>query len=708
MRFAAVSVLVGVAAAQGAVAQTAGAQTAGAQAAGAPAAGAQSAEAQAPREQDRAVDHVIDAGDVVIVTGVGPARTSDELIASTTVLSADDISDRLGGGLGDTLDGLPGVSTTAFGPGASRPIIRGLGAERVQVLTNGIGVIDVSAVSPDHAVTGDPLGAERIEILRGPASLAYGGGATGGVINVIDGLIVERTPDTPVLAQGYAGYTSVDAGATLAARATGARGGWVGVLSGSYRDAGNLTIPGFAESAALRAEEAAAGFTGEEAESELENSFVESQALSGGLSYVGERGFIGGAVRRLETRYGVVGGHADGPPAGGAPVDEESPFIDMEQTRVDMRGGFRPGSGAFDRVTGAVSVVDYTHTEFEAPGVPGTVFNNTGFEARAEAEHVSVAGFKGSIGAQGSSRDFEAIGDEAFVTPTVTDQFGLFVFETYERGEWGLEGGLRVDRVSVDNAVFGARSFDTINASFGAHGHLLDDLFVGASLSRTERAPTDVELFANGAHLATQQFEVGDARLDTETGVSAEINARWEAGPLELGASVYRFAFNDFIYLSPTGVEQDGLPVFQAVQADATFTGAEATAALELGRALGASWRGDAAMDVVRAELDAGGDLPRIPPMSGSLGVEATWPAASARLEARWADEQDRVGALERPTEGWTTLDLRVNVVLTPEVDLILEGTNLTDEEVRVHASPLKDVAPLAGAGFRAAVRAKF
>lgn len=680
MRFVVASVIVGVAAAQGG--------------------GAQAQEAPATPAAE--------SGDVVIITGVGPARTSDELITSTTALTADDIADRLSGGLGDTLDGLPGVSTTAFGPGASRPIIRGLGAERVQVLTNGIGVIDASAASPDHAVTGDPLGAERIEILRGPATLAYGGGASGGVVNVIDGLIAETRPED-ASAQGYAGYTSADEGTTLAARATGELNGLVATLSGSFRDAGDLSIPGFAESAALRAEEAATGEAHEQVEGELENSFVESQALSGGLSYVGERGFIGVSVRRMETQYGLVGAHEEEAPASGAePAEEESPFIDLEQTRVDVRGGIRPASGPFDRLTAAMSVVDYTHTEFEAPGVPGTLFNNEGFEGRIEAEHVDLGGFKGSVGAQASHRNFEAVGDEAFVTPTVTDQFGIFVFETYERGEWGLEGGLRVDRVNVDNAIFGARQFDTFNASFGAHGHIAEHLFVGASLNRTERAPTDVELFANGPHLATQQFEIGDATLDAETGVNAEINARWEQGPLELGGSVYRFAFTDFIYLAATGEEADGLPVFQAVQADATFTGAEVTAALSLGQALGASWKTDAAVDVVRGELDAGEDLPRIPPVSASLGVEAAWTRVSARLEARWADEQDKVAAFERPTDGWTTLDLRVNVVLTPEIDLILEGTNLTDEEVRVHASPLKDVAPLAGAGFRAAVRAKF
>jgi iron complex outermembrane receptor protein len=660
--------------------------------------------------------------DVVVVTGIGPARTSDELIASTTVLDQGDIVSRLSGGLGDTLQGLPGVSSTAFGPGASRPIIRGLGAERVQVLTNGIGVIDASAASPDHAVSGDPLGAERIEILRGPATLAYGGGAAGGVVNVIDGLIVEEAPREDFSASAYAGYTTVDEGKTAAARVTGVSGPLVGVLSWTGRESGNIKIPGFAESARLRALEEEEGEEHEDHEvGTLENSGVESQSISGGLTLVGDDGFIGVAVRRQENKYGIVGGHEHeeeetllaslaAPDITLAAVGDtpELPFIDMEQTRIDLRGGWNFSNGPFERVTGSMSVVDYKHTEFEGPGIPGTVFTNEGYEARLEAQHAEFMGLEGSIGWQASSRDFRAVGDEAFVSPTVTDQAGLFIFETYEQGDWGLEGGLRFDRVRVDNSIFGAREFDTLNASFGAHGHVTESLFLGATINSTERAPTDVELFANGPHIATAQFEVGDATLDTERGVSMELSARWEAGPLEIGASIYSFAFSDFIYLNPTGVEQDGLPVFQATQADADFTGAELSASYDFGDAFGAAWKVDGAFDVVRGELDGGGDLPRIPPTSAMLGLSADAGFATARLEARWSDEQDRVAAFELPTDGFTVIDLRTSWVLTPNLDLIVDGVNLTDEDIRYHASPLKDLAPVAGRGFRIGLRAQF
>ena len=681
-----------------------------------------SAWAQAPADQP--ADAPEGRPDVVIVTGIGPARTSDELVASTTALDADDVVAELSGGLGDTLAGLPGISTTAFGPGASRPIIRGLGSERVQVLTNGIGVIDASAASPDHAVTGDPLGAERIEILRGPATLAYGGGAAGGVVNVIDGLIAEDIPDEKLSAIGYAGYTTADEGTNLAVRATGAAGPLVGVISWSWKEADDLEIPGFAESARLRELEEEEDEEHEQVAGTLENSGVESQTISGGLSLAGDNGFAGVSIRRLETKYGIVGGHEheeeeeeESPVAeirplsiGIAAVGEtpELPFIDLEQTRLDLRGGFRMSEGPIERFAMAVSGVDYTHREFEGPGEPGTVFTNNGFEARAEAQHAEYAGLKGSIGVQASRRNFEAIGDEAFITPTVTEQAAIFAFETWENGSWGVEGGLRVDSVKHDNDVRGEREFDTLNASFGVHGHATENLFLGLSVNRTERAPNDVELFADGPHLATQQFEVGDPSLNTESGLSVEGSARWEAGLLELGLSVYRFAFDDFIYLDPTGAEQDGLPVFQTTQADATFTGGELTAALDFGNALGVDWRVDGSADIVRGKLDDGGNLPRIPPVSAMLGIEGEVGIVKMRLEARWADEQDRVTDFELPTDGWTAIDLRATIAMTPGVNLILEGLNLADEEIRYHASPLKDVAPMAGRGFRVALRAEF
>jgi iron complex outermembrane receptor protein len=640
----------------------------------------------------------IDRGDVVVITGIGPARTSDELIASTTVLDTGDVTARLSGGLGDTLSGLPGMASTAFGPGASRPIIRGLGAERVQVLANGIGVIDASAASPDHAVTSDPLGAERIEILRGPASLAYGGGATGGVVNVIDGLIVEKLPEKDFSGAVYGAVTSADEGRQAAGRVVGKLGQFVGVLNAGWLDTDDIDIPGFALSQSARDEAIAGGADPANfADGSLPNSAVENKSLSAGLSWVGDSAFLGGAVRRAENRYGIVA--------------EEEAFIDMEQTRYDLRGGM-DFDGPIKSLHATGSKVDYEHTEFEGPGEPGTRFTNDGWEGRIELGHAPFGDLEGSIGVQASDRDFAAIGDEALIGPTSTKQTGVFAYETYDRGQWGLEGGLRYDDVSLDNIDFGKRGFDAWNASFGAHVHVGDYVFLGFSAAKTERAPTDLELFANGPHPATGQFEIGDDTLTTEEGVNLELSARWEGDALNVSASVYRFDFDSFIYLEDTGlvnVDPEGdLPIFQFVQAGAAFTGAELSADAELGSAFGVDWKADGSIDFVRAKLDAGGNLPLIPPMTVNAGIEGKRGAILGRISAQYGAEQDDAASFERPTDDYLTFDARVGIDLTDTVHLILEGRNLSDEEVRHHASPLKGIAPMTGRNFRVALRAEF
>lgn len=640
-----------------------------------------------------------DRPDVVIITGIGPARTSDELIAHTTALDANDVAERLAGGLGDTLAGLPGISSSAFAPGASRPIIRGLGEQRVQVLSNGIGIVDASTASPDHAVTADPLGVERIEILRGPAALAYGGGATGGVVNVIDGLIVERKPEKVFSGAVYGALTSADEGKQVAGRISGVMGDFVGVLNGSYLDAGDVEIPGFALSATAREEAILDGADPADfASGTLPNSAVENQAINAGLSWVGDNGFIGAAVRRLDQTYGTVA--------------EETVFIDLEQTRYDIRGGLNFDGGWLESIVASGSTVDYAHTEFEGPGEPGTEFTNEGWEARLEARHASLGGFEGTVGIQASDRDFAANGDESVISPTTTQQTGLFFFENYDRGEWGLEGGLRYDTVDVENVFGGKRSFEPWNASFGAHMHVGEHVFLGASIAATERAPTDLELFADGPHLATAQFLVGDSTLDTEKGVNLELTARWEDDAFNIAGTIYRYDFDRFIYLEDTGLvepgEEDDLPIFNYVEAGAELNGFELQADAELGSAFGIDWKIDGSADFVRAKLNSGENLPLIPPLTINAGLEGQMSGVTARIEAQYAAEQDDVAPFETPTDSYTTLDARIGFEVADGVRLLLEGRNLTDEEVRLHTSPLKEIAPQPGRNFRVALRAEF
>jgi len=708
--------------------------------------------------------------DTIIVTVPGPDRASGELIGKATALEREDIVERLSSTLGDTLDREPGVSTTFFGQGASRPVLRGLGAERVQVLTNGIGVIDASAASPDHQVTADGIDAEKIEILRGPAALAYGGQAIGGVVNVIDGLIVEEIPEEPVSADLFGAYNSVNEGTELAGRAQFATGPFVLTLSASQRDFDNYDIPGFAESSLLSAMEEEEhdhdehhdedhdedhdehghddhDHDEEEGRDTLENSFVETETLAAGLSWVGETAFLGVAIRQQTAEYGLPGhSHAHGEEhdhddhghdeegLGEEDHDEdghdhehgeeeENAFIDLEQVRIDIRGGVSVNNGFLTDVIGTLAVVDYEHTEFEAPGEAGTVYESDGVEARLEFGHV-FGDFKGAFGVQYTDTELTAFGEEAFISPTETQSIGVFVYETREwESGFGLEGGLRLETVERDNINFGTANFDLVSGSIGLHRHLENGVFIGGQVSYTERAPNDSELFAFGPHLATEQFEVGDRDLKLESGLNLEGTVRWRGANGGVGINLFITEFSDFIFLAPGSIiedgemvtEEDGLPVFAFVQDDASFVGGEIYAdyTIEAGP-LGAEWAFDASLDFVEADLDGGGNVPFIPPVTLNAGASAEWGAWEVGAAVTVAGDQDDPGAGQLPTDGYTTLDLRAEVDLSDfgfgadGTEAFVEARNVTDEEVRYATSVLKDVAPAPGQNIRAGIRLAF
>nr|WP_083332699.1 TonB-dependent receptor [Hyphomonas sp. Mor2] len=676
----------------------------------------------------------------IIVTAPGPDRAADELIGNATAIDREDILDNLSGSLGNSLDRQPGVSTTFFGQGASRPVLRGLGAERVQVLTNGIGVIDASAASPDHQVSADGIDAEAIEILRGPAALAYGGQAIGGVVNVIDGLIVEELPDAPVSGDLFGAYNSVNEGSELAGRGQFVAGDFVLSLSASQRDFDNYDIPDFAESSLLRAlEEAEEDHDDddddheeeEEVRDTLENSFLETQTLAAGLSWVGDNAFLGVAVRQQTAEYGLPGhgheheheGDDDDDHGGEEEEEEENPFIDLEHTRIDVRGGVSVNNGFLTDVVGTLAIVDYEHTEFEAPGEAGTVFSSEGVEGRVEFGHV-IGGFEGAFGVQYLDKDLSAVGEEAFVTPTDTRSIGVFLYETkeYESG-FGLEGGLRFDNVELDNVNSGSVDFNLVSGSVGVHSHLDNGLWIGSQVSYTERAPSETELFADGPHLATQQFEIGNATLNKETGLNLEATARWGGRNGGIGINVFATEFNDFIYLTPglgqeDGVisdELDGLPVFAFTQEGASFLGGEIYADYLIeGGPFGADWQFDASIDFVEGDLDSGGNVPFIPPVTLNAGASAEWGAYEFGAAITVADDQVDEGEGSLVTSGYTTLDLRAEVDLSDfgvgadGTEAFVEARNVTDEEVRYASSVLKDVAPAPGQNIRVGVRVAF
>ena len=692
--------------------------------------------------------------DKVIVTTPGKARTADELIGNATALNRDELVEQLGGTLGDTLSHLPGVSTTHFGAGAGRPVLRGLGAERVQVLTNGIGVIDVSTASPDHQVAADGIDAEKVEVLRGPAALAYGGQAIGGVVNVIDGHISETLPAEPVEFDAFIANNSVNEGFEGSAKLKATAGNFVFSLSGSARDFDDYEIPGFAETEAFRAAEEEEHHDEEEHEGEehdedehgheeeeeaygeLPNSFLETQTIAGGVSYVGERGFFGVAVRQQTSEYGLPGhshhheeeehegeeGHEEGEEHDHEEEGEENPFIDYEQVRVDVRGGLEVDLGIVTGLSGSLAYGDYEHTEFEGPGEVGTVYETSGFEGRLELDN-AFAGFEGAFGLQFLDKEFDAIGGEAFVSTTDTQSIGVFI---YEAREWdsgvGIEGGLRFETVELDNVDLGTRDFDLVSGSFGVHQHMDNGLFVGGQIALAQRAPNETELFADGLHVAVQRFERGDASLDVESGLNFEGTVRYDLGKGNISLNAFYTDFTDFIAALPGEVLIDGVlvdeveesPVVLFVQDDAEFIGFELHGDYEIGEVAGANWGVSGSLDYVDAEFSNGDSVPFIPAVTLNGGLDGEWRWFSASLDVEHAFEQEEVGPGAFDVDAYTKLDIGAALELgafseTMEgSEFFVELRNATDEEIRYATSVLRDQVPAQGRNLRIGARVSF
>jgi len=645
----------------------------------------------------------------IVVTSPHSRRRFD-VVQGTSVLSNEELERSIQSTLGETLARLPGVTSSYFGPGASRPVIRGLDGPRIRVLSNGLGTLDASVTSPDHAVAADPLAAHRIEVIRGAGTLLYGSSAIGGVVNVDDGRIPDMAPgdeDREEVMEGEVRglYGSASDEKSGAAGLTGRAGPFALRASGFFRATGDVQIPGTPVSDRLAA---ARPDIDRGPDGTAPNTSVDSLGGTLGASWVGESASLGAAFGVNDSDYGVPS----------EPGEEIR--IELLQHRVDLHGRVERDLLAFDEASFRFAYADYEHDEIEG-GVQGTRFENEGYEGRLDLSQRPWNELHGSLGFQFLKRDFSAIGDEAFTPPSETFQWGLFAVEEYHLGDVTFEAGLRFERQTIEATSVGfARDFNMVSASAGASWAIWRDYMLGLSLSYTERPPSAEELLSDGPHLATASFEVGDPTLDKESGFTIEWTARKRAGRASGGFNVYYTRFDDFINARNSGfVDEDGNPdpmgelmLRRYEQGGADFVGAELQAALEVFEVEQATGVVDLVFDWVRATGRSSGEpLSRIPPLRVRGGLEGRSELADIRLDLSWVDEQTRVAPGELPTSSYFMLD--ATLTLHPftdrrDVTIIVQGANLTNAEARVHSSFLKDRLPLPGRGVRVGLRVAY
>lgn len=641
--------------------------------------------------------------DQVIVTGVPFGVTQRATTIATDVLDQETLATGPAASLGDLLSGRPGLRSTSFAPGASRPVIRGLSGPRVQVLANGIGMIDASSVSPDHQVASDPAEASRIEIIRGPATLVYGGSAIGGVVNVIDDRIPTAIPTNGVSGVVSGQLSSADEGRGGFGHVTAGAGRFAVNLSAVRRKSDDYEIPGPAISRVLAEAE---GVAREDTGGVQPNSWTDLVTWGAGASYIGDRGYLGASYKDTDSEYGTVA--------------EESVFIKLRQRREDVRGEYRFADGPLDTLRGSFGHAKYAHTEYEGPGEPGTQFKSDGQEGRLDLVMRKRGDWSSAFGVQGLKRTFEAIGEEAFVPGTKIEEGGIYTVQRYDTGSLGFEGGLRFDRRTLSAVPIGEasqvkRSFDNWSASGAVFVRPAAGLFMGLSLSRTQRAPSEVELFANGVHIATAAYETGDVTLGKESVTTLEGTIHYDRGRFAGDLHVFRSKYDGFIDEIQTGddfyfeEEDEFFPIYQFVQSDATFYGFEAEASYAVWQADDRKVSLEGAADYVHAETDHG-PAARIPSHSVTGRVAFTSKAFDASAELRRVGKQDRLAEFELPTEAYTLLNVSASVrpFADKAVTLFAEGRNLTDEEAREHASFLKDIAPMPGRNIRVGVAYRF
>ena len=673
-----------------------------------------------------------DEDQAIVITGT--KRQAGDMLGGVSVLDEEELAHDLKPSLGDTLADLPGVSASSFGPSSSRPILRGEQGERAPVLIDGISSLDLSASDPDHAITINPLTAQRIEVLHGPGALAYAPSAIAGVVNVIDTRIPRSVPKDSIDADLLLNYGTAANERSGNLRLDVPLGGhFVAHADGAYSKYDDLHVGGYLLTEPLR-QQALASPDPEirelaDLKDKLPNTAGRTDDIAGGLAYVDGDLNVGLSYSHHDAKYGVPIRFSLDPT-----VEPEEPTIDAHQDRGDARVNV-PIGGFFKMFEFRGGISKYRHSEIEADGVVGSRFYSNGGELRTDLVQNERGGWGGTTGIQYLDQDAKITGEEKYLPDSLKRNLGLFTLQSVESGKVRFEGAFRVDfsRLHADEderitelvEEFGeeagedfeigseaiSRRFTPVSASVGANYEFLPGWRAGLALSHNERAPSIDELFSFGPHGGSEQFLIGNPDLKTEKSNGAELSLHGTTGPVHVQASVYYSRYGNFIFQAPTGEIEDGLPIYEYGEGKARYYGFELESDIKFGKALGIDWGGELTTDAVRAKIDDFGNAPEIPPFRVLAGITGTRGQVDGRLEVEHVTAQDKTAPNETRTDGYTMVNASFDwhpFAANPQLTLSLTANNIFDVTARRHASDLKDYAPLAGRDIRLTARLGF
>jgi iron complex outermembrane receptor protein len=649
--------------------------------------------------------------EVVVTAPLQEEKNADAL--PMTVLSEDKLRMKTGHSIGETLKDELGINNQSFGPGVGIPVIRGQAGPRVRILNNGIGSNDASAFSPDHAASVEPLLAERIEVLRGPATLMYGSGVIGGIVNVIDNRIPDKLPDKPIGGALEERFDSASDETGTALKIDGGRDHIAYHLDGFYRHRDNLSIGGSAIDTAKASITDPSLEIVDNPKGHLNNTGAEAISGSAGLSWIGEPGFAGGSINHLENNYGIA---PDG-------TGEETVRIALRQDKYDFKGELVDPFRLAKSLRARLGYTDYQHTEI-ANGEPGAFFANRTYESRLEMDHQDIGPVRGTVGFQVQSSDFTAIEKltgEPIVPHSLIDSYSLFALESFDAGPVAYQFGMRIDQTGIQPDGMKSLDYTPVSASVSAAWKIDKRNSLNLAVTRASRAPQVQELLADGFHDATRSFERGNLNLKEETSYNLDLGYRFKSDWLRAEFDLFHNWAGDYIYQQRSGefVDEQGnpcavdcKPVLISSQRDAIFKGYEAKLTFPVMENRYGLLDLTLFSDYTRGEFVSGGDVPRMPPLRYGLQLDYNQDKLSSYLRFTRADDQPHAGDFETSTAGYFLLNVGVNYRLKAykdaELMLFAKGNNLLDQNIRNSTSYLRNFAPEAGRGAEIGFRLSY